>query len=235
MSLPDLSEDWSCSESDKHCLSIWSSNHLHLPCLYDVHLPAHLTLSKKKEADDERERAIQLPKIEKSCHIQLSSTKKHMQVCLSPFCRHNPQVSRQQSEGFSACQRSSVCHNPVERDDKKKEKTVIKINKNLLVAILALQHNWVLQKDCFHSVSSILGYSFHVFSYLKKRDFADNGVVDIYSNVQTHFIWQLSQQLLFIWKADDERYIITERSRVWDTCEHAQMLSLPSMPWDCQV
>lgn len=29
--------------------------------------------------------------------------------------------------------------------------------------------------------------------YLKKGDFADNGVVDIYSNVQTHFIWQLSQ------------------------------------------
>lgn len=26
---------------------------------------------------------------------------------------------------------------------------------------------------------------------LKERDFADDGVVDIYGNVQTHFIWQL--------------------------------------------
>lgn len=44
--------------------------------------------------------------------------------------------------------------------------------------------------------------SFHVNlnSYLKKRDFADDGVVDIYSDVQTHFIWQLSQQLLLIFE-----------------------------------
>lgn len=29
--------------------------------------------------------------------------------------------------------------------------------------------------------------------YLKKRNFADNGVVDIYRDVQTHFIGQLRQ------------------------------------------
>lgn len=46
--------------------------------------------------------------------------------------------------------------------------------------------------------------------YLKKSDFADDGVVDIYSDVQTHFIWQLSQQLLLIWRADNERYRLTE-------------------------
>lgn len=39
---------------------------------------------------------------------------------------------------------------------------------------------------------------FLFFSYLEKRDFADDGVVDVYSNVQTHLIWQLSQQLLLI-------------------------------------
>lgn len=33
---------------------------------------------------------------------------------------------------------------------------------------------------------------------LKKWDFADDGVVDVYSNVQTHFVRQLSQQLLLI-------------------------------------
>lgn len=49
-------------------------------------------------------------------------------------------------------------------------------------------------------------------SYLKKRDFADDGVVDVYSDVQAHFIWQLSQQLLLIWKADSKTYSMTERS-----------------------
>lgn len=35
-------------------------------------------------------------------------------------------------------------------------------------------------------------------SYLKKWDFAHDGVVDIDRYVQTHFIWQLNQQLLLI-------------------------------------
>lgn len=47
--LPDLSKDRSRSESDEHRLPIRTSNHLHLPGLYDVHLPAHLALNDKDE------------------------------------------------------------------------------------------------------------------------------------------------------------------------------------------
>lgn len=43
-----------------------------------------------------------------------------------PFCRHNPRAGKRQSEGFSACQRSSVCRSPARmartRTDKKKKK-----------------------------------------------------------------------------------------------------------------
>lgn len=38
-------------------------------------------------------------------------------------------------------------------------------------------------------------------SHLKERDFADDGVVDVYGDVQTHLIRQLCQQLLLVWKA----------------------------------
>lgn len=48
------------------------------------------------------------------------------------------------------------------------------------------------------------------FTYLKKRDLADDGVVDVYSDVQTHFIWQLSQQLLLVWKVDSKMYSMTD-------------------------
>lgn len=41
---PNLSKDWSCPESDKHCLSIGSADHLYLPCFYDVHLSTNLAL-----------------------------------------------------------------------------------------------------------------------------------------------------------------------------------------------
>lgn len=38
--------------------------------------------------------------------------------------------------------------------------------------------------------------------YLKKRNFADDGVVDIDGDVQTHLIRQLRQQLLLVCEAD---------------------------------
>lgn len=92
-----------------------------------------------------------------------------------PFCRHNPRAGKRQSEGFSACQRSSVCRSPARmartRTDKKKKRF-----------------------STNHITSSPP-------SHLKERDFADDGVVDVYGDVQTHFIWQLCQQLLLIWKA----------------------------------
>lgn len=44
---PDLSKDRSCPERDEHRLSIGSSDHLHLPSFYDVHLPAHFILRGK--------------------------------------------------------------------------------------------------------------------------------------------------------------------------------------------
>lgn len=96
-------------------------------------------------------------------HIGLLQTKQRL-VCIQyvPFCRHSPQGGKRQSADFSACQRSFVCHNPVKREDKKYKKGFL----------------WFM---------SVLLLS----TYLKKRDFADDRVVDIYSNVQTHFIWQL--------------------------------------------
>lgn len=42
--------------------------------------------------------------------------------------------------------------------------------------------------------------------YLEKRDFADNGVVDIYGDVEPHLIRQLCQQFLLIWKGVNTWY-----------------------------
>lgn len=53
MPSPDLSKDWTCSESDENRLSIWSSNHLNLPGFDDVHFPTHLTLSRKNAEHDQ--------------------------------------------------------------------------------------------------------------------------------------------------------------------------------------
>lgn len=66
--------------------------------------------------------------------------------------------------------------------------------------------------------------------YLKKRNFADDGVVDIYSNVQTHFIRQLCQQLLLICKAR-----VSISSALVRIFSHCVIFILPSMPCDCQV
>lgn len=121
----------------------------------------------------------------------------------APSCRRNPPAGRRRSANFSACQRSSVSHNPF---DGTRKRTKSAYNKIALLGFGRI------------AITST--------SYLKKRNFADDGVVDIDSNVQTHFIGQLCQQLLLIYKAGvSVSFFLLTRVR----------FSLPSMPCDCQV
>lgn len=71
-------------------------------------------------------------------------------------------------------------------------------------------------------------------SNLKEGDFADDGVVDVYRDVQSHFIWQLCQQLLLIWKAVGGESAESKAARNANVSK-SEELSLPSMPCDCQV
>lgn len=104
-SSPYLSKNWSCSEGGEHRPLVRSSNHLHLPCFDDVHLPTYLTLSKTKirgrwcKAQDTR-------------WYNFTFTIKRLHKRSVLFCRHNHQAGRQLNVGFWACRKSSVCHNP---------------------------------------------------------------------------------------------------------------------------
>lgn len=115
-----------------------------------------------------------------------------------PFCRHNPRAGKQQSGGFLAYQRSSVCHSPIRMEGREQQ------NKKGFTKIMLI------------SSSSP--------SHLKQRDFADDRVVDIYSNVQTHFVWQLGQQFLLIWKAHKDQ---RAESDAWLTSKHVNIV------WGC--
>lgn len=50
--------------------------------------------------------------------------------------------------------------------------------------------------------------------YLKKRNFADDGVVDVDGDVQTHFIRQLGQQLLLVCEGGSQDLVSV---RAWKT------------------
>lgn len=117
---PDLSEDGSCSQCDKHSLSIRSSDHLHFTCFYDVHLSTHLPLLIEKYG-----RMWEKKKLESRTLVVPQS---------APFCRRNHQAGKRLSEGSSTCQRSSVCHSPVRMvKDKDKSNKDFPIINNLLV------------------------------------------------------------------------------------------------------
>ena len=49
----------------------------------------------------------------------------------------------------------------------------------------------------FHEKMHNLPFFFCGF-YLEQRDLADDGVADVHGDVQTHFVWELRQQFLFI-------------------------------------